>query len=691
MSADAIVNELGDELRDWIQRECNDELSRLVEGYPGDKSTVVVDWNELWMHNMDLAEDARQATNMVKEALRRCVVDVTPGQSLIDARDEGPNNDQVVRGQELEIKFRNVGDPMDVTTLIRGDQIGELVTLRGKCTKATDTRPKPTQAALECGNCGIVTEVSQPIHGHDTPGQCEYCENKRVTWTPRLDESDWEYHQLVRIKHEPGEGDSESHIDVHILGEQAGALKGGESVDVTGTLKDVWPEGIESSTPEFVLIADHVRKHESDFESINVAEHADRVKELASGHEGNPYDLLVQSIGPSIHGGETMDRIKLALACQLFGAPRIENGDGTSFRGDIHQLIVGGPGTGKSSLQDAVANYSPKVATVSGKNASKAGVTAAAVRDDFGDTEWSIDAGAFVQANKGLCIVDELDKVDGEVLSSLHSALERQELSIAKAGINADLQCQTALLGAANPEHERFIDETKTIEQIPVGQAMRSRLDAVFVLRDRVDAESDEQKVETMLNAIASGDDVPTENFDDADAIEPPLDATEIQAWVAYARQHHQVAFDMAVLRGRIKEYYADIREQSADTGAPVNIRKVGSILRYAIASARIRLGDRVTDADIDRAIDIVATSLAQIGMTDDGELSADAEVAENVTQAKRIDRVSDTLRDADEPLTPAQVAERVGIDEMTAADQLEQLARKGEVMQPQTGCYRDV
>jgi replicative DNA helicase Mcm len=689
MSADAIYNELGDELTEWLERECNQELSKLCEGYPDDKRTVYVDWGDLWMHNMDVAEDAREATTTVKEALRRCVVDATPGQSLIDARDAGPQNDRVVRGQKVQIKFTNVGDPKTVTELIRGDQIGELVTLRGKCTKASDTRPKPTDAALRCDNCGIITEMHQPIHGHATPNQCQSCESTRTTWTPELSQSDWSYHQLVRIKHEPGESESDSYIDVHILGEQAGALNGGESVDITGELKDIWPDGIESDTPEFILVADHVRKHESDFESIDVGDHAERVRELASGEDGSPYQLLIDSIAPTIYGEEMMDRIKLACALQLFGAPRVENDDGTAFRGDIHQLLVGAPGTGKSSILDAVANYSPKVARISGKNASKAGVTAAAVRDDFGDTEWSIEAGAFVQANKGICIVDELDKVNPEVLSSLHSALERQQLSIAKAGINAELQCQTALAGAANPEHERFVGEERTVEQIPVGTAMRNRLDAVFVLRDTVDEDLDREKVTTMVNGIASSDSIQTENFDDRDEITTPLTAEEIRVWVAYARQHHEVTFDMDVLRERITDYYLSLRQQSEASGAPVGLRKVGSILRYAIASARIRLGERVTDEDIERAKDIVGASLAQIGLTDEGELSVDAEVANTVAQADRIASVKDALRNADEPLTPAQVGERLGIDEDKAEQQLESLARDGRAMCPQTGVYR--
>jgi replicative DNA helicase Mcm len=216
-------------------------------------------------------------------------------------------------------------------------------------------------------------------------------------------------------------------------------------------------------------------------------------------------------------------------------------------------------------------------------------------------------------------------------------------------------------------------------------------MDTIFVLRDDVEEESDEKKVEAMLNSIASGEEVETVGFDESDRIDPPLSRDEIQAWVAYARQHHTVAFDMETLQDRITEYYVDIRDQSAETGAPVNLRKVGSILRYALASARIRLGESVEESDIDRAISIVNTSLAQIGMTEDGRLSVDSEVAENVTQADRKQRIRDALN-VEEAMTANEVAAQIGgVSESTAAQELEDMAEVGDVLRPAHGEYRAI
>ncbi len=116
--------------------------------------------------------------------------------------------------------------------------------------------------------------------------------------------------------------------------------------------------------------------------------------------------------------------------------------------------------------------------------------TAAAVKDEFGDGRWTLEAGALVLADKGLACIDELDKMTEQDRSSMHEAMESQRISVAKAGITATLQCRCSMLGAANPKYGRFDDNESLSDQINMPPALLSRFDLIFALTDKPKAEN---------------------------------------------------------------------------------------------------------------------------------------------------------------------------------------------------------
>ncbi|WP_254532373.1 LAGLIDADG family homing endonuclease [Natrinema gelatinilyticum] len=77
-----------------------------------------------------------------------------------------------------------------------------------------------------------------------------------------------------------------------------------------------------------------------------------------------------------------------------------------------HNYISNGVISHNSQMLGYIENIAPRSVYTSGKGSSSAGLTAAAVRDDFGDgQQWSLEAGALVLADQGIAAVDELDKM----------------------------------------------------------------------------------------------------------------------------------------------------------------------------------------------------------------------------------------------------------------------------------------
>lgn len=128
---------------------------------------------------------------------------------------------------------------------------------------------------------------------------------------------------------------------------------------------------------------------------------------------------MSKSICPEIYG---MEDVKKALLLQMVGGSTMKMHDDMKIRGDINVALIGDPGLAKSQLLKYISYISPRAIYTTGKGSSGVGLTAAVMKDPV-TNELTLEGGALVLSDKGICCIDEFDKMDDRDKTAIHEVI----------------------------------------------------------------------------------------------------------------------------------------------------------------------------------------------------------------------------------------------------------------------------
>ncbi|XP_047325606.1 DNA replication licensing factor MCM4 [Impatiens glandulifera] len=315
------------------------------------------------------------------------------------------------------------------------------------------------------------------------------------------------------------------------------------------------------------------------------------------------YERLTRSLAPNIW---ELEDVKKGLLCQLFGGNALTLNSGASFRGDINVLLVGDPGTSKSQLLQYIHKLSPRGIYTSGRGSSAVGLTAYVAKDpETGETV--LESGALVLSDKGICCIDEFDKMSENARSMLHEVMEQQTVSIAKAGIIASLNARTSVLACANPSGSRYNPRLSVIDNIHLPPTLLTRFDLIYLILDKADEQTDRRLAKHIVAL----------HFEDTETAQSDvLDISTLTAYVSYARNNiHPELSDEAA--EELTRGYVEMRRRGNFPGSSKKVitatpRQLESLIRLSEALARIRFSEKVEKNDVLEAFRLLDVALQQ-------------------------------------------------------------------------------
>ena len=592
---------------------------------------------------------------------------------------------------DFTVRFKNAKKYTSLLiNQVRPEHINKFITVEGLIKQKSDVRGQAITARFECPSCGKIISIDQLDESQfREPSGCSCGRKGKFLLLSK---------QTIPIfslsLEEPTElisgGTKLSRIKIICKGGLTNEnierfLYQGVRVEVSGILQEIPVKnnkGGLTTKVDWYLDANYVKIYDDSF--MNLKWTAEDVKEFEKlAKQEDWLSILRQSIFYDVHGYEEECE---GVILQLFGGVE-QKRDGAKIRGHFGILLVGDPGSAKSTILKIAQQFSPKAIYVAGSGVSGVGVTASVVKDELLGG-FTLEAGAIVLCNNGCLMLDELDKIRDEHKEALHEPLSEGTVSVSKANISGTMPAQTSVLAAANPKFGSYSEYDTVYSQISLTPTLINRFDLVYPIKDSAIKDDDDLKI--AMKILSRG------GLDEPCSAKYPREF--IKKYIGYAKKINPV-IPVEVQRF-LASSYAKLKQKRRKASVegrkavPVTGRNVEAFRRLAEAVARSRLHDVVTLEDAEIGYKKVLYSVEQMGIDpDSGDAVDEQMIGAGMARKDLAARIHTLIREMgskNESVSFEElynVLEHDGFKDMMKVNEIvEKLKRSGDVFEPKPG-----